>query len=117
MDSKQLIFTLIINAVVTPIIALITLSIKNSFDRTKHRDQRDDNFIAGMEKRIKILETEIKEVRVELKNRDAEYLDLYKNYTTLKAKYEVLEADHEALKFKYEQTVEELKRLGTSSPA
>lgn len=106
--------TLIINAIVTPILVIITLRVQASTKRGENMLARENGFISGMEKRIAALEKEIREVRVELKNRDAEYLELYKEHTTLKAKYEVLHADHEDLKQKYEQTVAELSRLGNS---
>jgi chromosome segregation ATPase len=105
--------TLIANAVITPVLVLVTLWVKSSISKQAKRDEREDGFIADIKERITDLEREIKEVRVELKNRDAEYLELYKAHTTLKAKYEVLQADHEDLKQKYEHTVAELAQLGT----
>lgn len=106
--------TLIINAVLTPIIVLITLWVRSNIAKSNRMTDREDGFITGMEKRIIALEKEIREVRIELKNRDAEYLELYKEHTTLKAKYEVLSVDHEDLKRKYEATVAELSKLGTT---
>lgn len=104
--------TLIANIVVTPLLTLITLWVRNSFSTANRTMTREDNFISALNDRVKALETEIKVVRTELKNRDADYLELYKEHTTLKAKHEVLLADHEDLKKQYENTVEELSRLG-----
>jgi len=106
--------TLLINAVVTPLLVLLTLWARASTARGSQMFERENGFISGMEKRIIALEKEVREVRVELKNRDAEYLELYKEHTTLKAKYEVLAVDHEELKKKYEATVAELAKLGTT---
>jgi peptidoglycan hydrolase CwlO-like protein len=110
MDS--LLLTLIVNAVVTPLLVIVTNLFNNSANSAKRRDARDDNFIRSLEKRLSDLEREIKEVRIELKNRDEEYLALYKEHTTLRAKYDVLQADHEELKQKYENTVAFLAKVG-----
>ena len=109
---NETLLTLLINAVLTPILVLITLWVRSSISRSQHALDREDGFISGLEKRIISLEKEVREVRIELKNRDEEYLQLYKEHTTLKAKYEVLVADHNDLKQKYEHTVAELTRLG-----
>lgn len=109
----EALITLLINAVATPVLVLITLWVRSSQQRSDRSLTREDGFISGLEKRVISLEKEIREVRIELKNRDAEYLDLYKEHTTLKAKYEVLLIDHNDLKQKYEHTVAELSRLGT----
>lgn len=108
------ILTLIINAVVTPLLVLATLWLKSQTASRSHALTREDGFINELNKRVVSLEKEIREVRIELKNRDAEYLELYKEHTTLKAKYEVLNADHEDLKKKYEATVAELSKLGST---
>ena len=112
--------SLIINAIITPVLVICTLWAKSIFSKGDRQQIREDGFIAEMQKRISVLEKDIREVRVELKNRDAEYLALYKEHTTLKAKYEVLDADyqvlsadHNELRGKYEQTVKELSELGT----
>jgi chromosome segregation ATPase len=107
--------TLIINALITPLLVVLTMWFKSGISAKDRASLREDGFITGLEKRVLDLEKEIREVRVELKNRDTEYLTLYKEHTTLKAQYEVLQADHEELKKKYEQTVSELARLGTST--
>lgn len=108
------ILTLIINAVVTPLLVIATLWVKSQTASKNHTLTREDGFIAELNKRVQTLEKEIREVRIELKNRDAEYLELYKEHTTLRAKYEVLSADHDDLKKKYEATVAELSKLGST---
>lgn len=108
------IINLVINAIATPLLVLLTMWFKSSVSSRNHATTREDGFIAGLDKRIVALEKELREVRIELKNRDGEYLELYKEHTTLKAKYEVLLADHEELKKQYEHTVAELSKLGTS---
>lgn len=110
----QTLIILIINAVLTPILVIVTLWVRANIAKSNRMTDREDGFITGMEKRLERLEKEIREVRIELKNRDAEYLELYKEHTTLKAKYEVLSVDHEDLKKKYEATVLELSKLGTA---
>ena len=114
LSSMETLITLGINAVITPLLVLLTLWVRSNISKGERDEKRHDSFVAGMEKRIIALEKEVREVRIELKNRDAEYLALYKEHTTLKAKYEVLQADHEELKKKYEHTVEELAKLGTN---
>lgn len=110
-------FTLLINAVATPILVILTLWVRSVISQKDRQEMREDGFIAGLEKRIASLEKEVREVRIELKNRDAEYLSLYKEYTTLKAKHEVLSVDHDELKKKYEATVKELNDLRLSIQA
>lgn len=109
----ETLITLAINAVLTPLLVILTLRTRAGISKGERDEKRHDGFITGLERRILALEKEVREVRIELKNRDEEYLQLYKEYTTLKAKYEVLQADHEELKKKYEHTVSELARLGT----
>lgn len=109
----ETITTLLINAIATPVLVLITMWLNRSISSGERRDNRDDGFIADMKKRLDSLEREIKEVRIELKHKNAEYLALYTQHTELKAKYEVLQADHEELKAKYENTASELAKLGT----
>ncbi len=111
---NETLFTLIINALLTPVLVIITLQVRSAIQSKEHATAREDGFINGLEKRLQNVEKELREVRVELKNRDAEYLSLYKEHTTLKAKYEVLYADHEDLKKRYQHTVEELASLGTT---
>lgn len=106
------IITLVINAIVTPLLVLFTMWLKKNASKEERDEKRHDRQVDNFEARIKNLEKEVREVRIELKNRDAEYLELYKEHTTLRAKYEVLEADHEDLKKKYEKTVAELSKLG-----
>lgn len=106
--------TLVINAIITPLLVLFTLWVKKNVSKEERDEKRHDKQVDSFEERIRHLEKEIREVRIELKNRDAEYLELYKEHTTLKAKYEVLEADHEDLKKKYEATVAELSKLGST---
>lgn len=107
-------FTLVINAIITPLLVLATLWFKAQSNSKNHATTREDGFINELNKRVQNLEKEIREVRIELKNRDAEYLELYKEHTTLRAKYEVLSADHDDLKKKYEATVSELSKLGNT---
>lgn len=106
--------SLIINAIVTPLLVVLTLWVRSIISTKERTEKREDKFIADLEKRLQTVENELRVVRVELKNRDADYLELYKEHTTLKAKYEVLTADHEELKKQYEHTVSELSRLGNS---
>lgn len=110
--------TLIGAIIITPIVTLLTMWLRNSTDKDKRRDDRDDKFIKSLDERVTECETrhgkrdkEIAEIRVELKNRDAEYLTLYQEHTTMRAKYEVLQADHEELKKQYEVTAAELTTL------
>lgn len=106
--------TIIINAIATPVLVLLTMWIRNSFSTEERRQKREDGFIDDLRLRIEALEKELKVVKVELKNRDAEYVELFQKYTTLKAQYEVLQVDHNLLKKQYDQTVAELARLGTT---
>lgn len=106
--------TLIINAIVTPILVFITMWLNRAISSGERRDKRDDGFISDLKQRLTNLEREIKEVRVELKNRDAEYIVLFKEHTTLKAKYEVLQIEHDELKAQYENTAAQLAQLGTT---
>lgn len=107
--------TLVINAIVTPLLVVFTMWAKSSVSSRNHATVREDGFISELNNRVKALEKEIREVRAELKNRDGDYLELYKEHTTLKAKYEILFADHEDLKKQYEHTVEELSHLGNQN--
>lgn len=103
--------TLIVNAIATPILVLITMWLKSIIARGERDERRHDGYISNLERRIQALEKEVREVRVELKNRDAEYLALYKDYTTLKAKHEVLQVDHEELKKLHDEVAAELTAL------
>ena len=111
------IIVLLMNAVATPLLVIITMGVRNSFDKDKRQEKREDGFIDEMRKRIEILEKEVREVRVELKNRDAEYIELYKKYTTLKAQYEVLEIDHQNLKKEYDELKIEMDTMKTDLKA
>lgn len=112
--TDPVLITLIINAVITPLLVIATMWVRSGTLSKERAVTREDGFINELNKRVQALEKEIREVRVELKNRDAEYLELYKEHTTLKAKYEVLEADHAQLKKNYDATVAELSRLGST---
>lgn len=103
--------TLVVNAILTPVLVLLTLWAKSGISQKERMTKREDGFIEGLAKRIEDLEKEVREVRVELKNRDAEYLNLYKDYTTLKAKYEVLQVDHTELRKQHDATALELANL------
>lgn len=108
------IITLVINAIVTPFLVLLTMWAKSNRSSREHAVIREDGFINELNKRVQALEQEIKEVRAELRHRNKEYLELYQEHVTLRAKYEVLEADHVQLKKEYENTVAELSRLGST---
>lgn len=112
------ILTIIITAILAPLITVLTLWVRGSFDREKRRDARDDKTIASLQeqiialdKRVSEKEREIREIRVELKNRDVEYLALYKEHTTIRAKYEVLQADYDELKIQHTLVADELTAL------
>ncbi len=111
MTPDTTLITIVVNGVLTPIFVLLTLWVRSTISSKQRSLNREDGFIAGLEKRVLQLETEVREVRIELKNRDEEYLDLYKKYTTLLAKYEVLLADHEDMKKKYGKTATGLDDL------
>lgn len=104
-DMNEVVLTLIVNGIATPILVLVTMWVKQALSSNEKRERRsdaiEDEYRKETTARIDSLEREIRELRMELKNRDAEYIELYKQYTTLKAKHEVLETD-------YNQTVKEL---------
>ena len=108
---NESIIVLLMNVVATPLLVVLTMAVRNSFDKDKRQEKREDGFIDEMRKRIEILEKEVRELRVELKNRDAEYIELYKKYTTLKAQYEVLQVDHDKLQKEYTELSTELNTL------
>lgn len=112
------VLTLIGAIIITPIITILTLWIKNSTAKDTRRDARDDGYIKSLDERITLCEgrhatreKEISEIRQELKNRDVEYVKLYQENATIRAKYEILQEDHDDLKAKYEATVGELSSL------
>lgn len=116
MDTSVL--TLIGAIVITPIVTILTLWIKNATAKETRRDARDDGYIKSLDERVSLCESrhsardkEMAEIRQELKNRDVEYVKLYQENATIRAKYDVLKEDHEELKAKYEATATELDTL------
>jgi chromosome segregation ATPase len=110
--------TLIGAVVITPVVTLLTLWVKNIFAKDARRDKRDDGYISSLTDRVETCERrhnerdkEMREIRAELKQRDEEYVNLYKEHTTIRAKYDVLLADHNELKEQYDATAVELAAL------
>lgn len=110
MDNATLI-TLIINGIATPLFTLITLWARDSMKKGDRTMQREDGFIANMEKRITELEKEVRTLRSSLDAKTGEYLKLFQDYVSLKAKYDALLIDHQQLKENHFHTAEELERV------
>ena len=118
---NETLYTLLINAVATPLLVLFTMWFRTSNDKERRLYKRDEKFFTELVSRVDTCERrhedrdkEIREIRIELKNRDAEYLELYKEHTTLRARYDVLQADHIDLKKQHEITAADFAALKES---
>lgn len=102
---------LLINAIATPILVLLTMYARSRISSGERREKREDAYIDVLTNRVTQLEKDLQEVRVELKNRDVEYVELFQKYTSLRAKHEVLLADFEITKRELHATQAELTAL------